>query len=145
MAALDKARSALAKEPEATTDDFRTTVLGGPDLMARLGIPYDAVAGVARGDAGKNFCRRRNIQSTFRANYAMYGAKACGVLARFCVHKMQFYYNLEQAHHLGQDLVLAAEHHALYVEPTEVEALLGEAGCSVACQRRVAAIRVILV
>ena len=73
MASLDKVREALAKMPGASTDDFRTTVLGGKDLLKRKGIPFDAVAAVPRNDVAKDFCLRRLPQWTFRNNYATYG------------------------------------------------------------------------
>eukprot|EP00974_Lingulodinium_polyedra_P046343 4440329-Lingulodinium_polyedra.AAC.1 len=59
MKALDDARSALRKDPAESQDDFRVTVFGGPALQATKGIPYDAVAGVARSPAVGQWCKRR--------------------------------------------------------------------------------------
>eukprot|EP00974_Lingulodinium_polyedra_P084351 8166743-Lingulodinium_polyedra.AAC.1 len=96
--ALEAARAALAAETHESWDDFRVGVLGGEDLQARKGIPYDAIIGIARNDDATDWCKRRKVPYSFRANYTTYGASACGVLARFWCHKMQYYLNIEANH-----------------------------------------------
>eukprot|EP00974_Lingulodinium_polyedra_P046628 4468061-Lingulodinium_polyedra.AAC.1 len=68
--ALDSAREALAKEPNASLDDFKTTVLGGLGLQASKGIPKDAVAGVCRSQEAEEWAKRRGVPYTFRAFYS---------------------------------------------------------------------------
>ena len=65
------------------------------------------------------------MQSTFRANYSVYGGQACGVLGRLSARTMQFYLNCEQHHPSGEDLVFGFEHHAMCQEPTEVARMMG--------------------
>ena len=84
MKALDAARSALAKDPHDSFDDFRAIVLGGPALMATKGMAYHDVCGVTTSGLATDFCKRRGVQYTFRASYNAYGDRVCGVLARSC-------------------------------------------------------------
>ena len=113
-------------------------------MMARQGIPFDAVAGVPRNDRAKEFARRRGVGWTFRANYATYKPdKLCGVLVRFWVAKMQFYFNLEQLDPLGKDLVFTNDHHAMFLEPSEVSRELGHPDVPQVFVRRVENIRVL--
>ena len=126
MQALDSARSALARESTESWDDFGVTVLGGMGLMATDGIPFDAVCGICKGQHIVQWCRRRGVQYSFRANYSTYGTRVCGILCRAWSHRMQYYYNLQVTSPEGDALVFTEEHHAGYTEPTELTRLLEE-------------------
>ena len=139
---LDKARAALSADPEPSTDDFKVSVLGGHWTMEHHGVGADAVMGSARGNAAKAFCTRRGVQQGIRFNYSVYGAEACGILARGWCHKMQHFYNLELSRPNGRELVFGAERVETYREPTEF-ARLSE-GAAGAVTNRIRQIRDLL-
>eukprot|EP00974_Lingulodinium_polyedra_P103849 10051442-Lingulodinium_polyedra.AAC.1 len=145
MAALDKAREALAKESTLTFDDFRTTVLGGQDLMQRTGKTHDNVIGMARGKAAEEFCKRHHEPYSFRASIATYGEKGASILCRAWCHRAQYYYDAERKHFLGQGLVFSEVQHKDYQEPPELLAYLAKPECSQAFRKRVESLREFMV
>ena len=134
MAKLDEARAALAEAPAPSTDDFRTTVLGG----------HDAIQGIARTAIAKDFCRRRGIQGcAVRYNLAAYGDVACGILARAWCNRMQYYFNIEVLSFDGAATIFSEADHAAYAEPSEFVRLL-EGDVRPALMARVRQIRALM-
>ena len=118
---VEVARAALsAAEPERSTDDFKTTVLGGAWTMAHKGVAFDAVHGRARNAAATAFCRRKGVPQSARYDVKASGEDTCGLLARSQCRKMQHHFKLELADPIGDGKEFGdADHHA-YMQPTDL-------------------------
>ena len=117
-AALEKARAALGDAEGSNTDDFGTRVLSW----------NDATAGYCKNALAKDFCKARGEQQGMRFNFGAHGDRACGIMARYWAHKMQYYFNLDlvSGGAVG-GLVYTAEHHDAYDPPREARELADEA------------------
>ena len=116
--------------PGATSDNFRTAVLGGKDLMKRKGIPFDFVCGIAR--------------YTYRNSCQTYGPTQPGILCRSWVHKMQWFLNEEQTSEQGADTTFDASFFDRYKEPSELLNEEADPVCGAAFQRRLDELRQLL-
>ena len=82
MAAMDEARSAMGEEPHASSDDFRTAVLGGMCTMSTEGVPVFATLGSTRNEAAKDFCKRMGCGLDLRGHLLQLRGDGCGRLSQ---------------------------------------------------------------
>ena len=121
MKAFDDARSALAKDSKESWDDFRVIVIGGKSHEAETGKATIGVAGYPSGDLATRFLKRRIPHYTFQVNYnKTISPHLAGVLTRSWCRARQYYFNIELTSPEGESLVFNVEHHARYVEPSEL-------------------------
>ena len=126
MSEMEKARSALAADlAPAPGADFGTTLRGGVRAKTKKGKAPDAVQAVALNQASVDWCLARKLQQTLKGTFSEHdGQENCLVLVRCWSHKMQFFYDLENASEDGPAHVFTVTEINSYVEPAELKDLL---------------------
>ena len=139
VASMETDRVAMTHEPGSRLDDFGTRMRKKVDPKAES---FDAAQAVARNELALDFCKRRGVQSTFRAAYSRHTAEVVGVLVRGWCRKMQIYFDLEITSPEGTKLVFGDGHHSAFHEATEFSEL-AESNPGNEVMRRVRQIRAI--
>ena len=101
--------------------DFKTRHLGSDWTLEDSGVYYDACQGNCS-KAGAKWAKDRGLQVTFKAHFTAHQAEPSKVLVRSWCHRMQHFFNLEQAH-VGGDFAFTKEMLDSYIEPAELTAL----------------------
>ena len=138
---LEKARAALGVDVAVLQQDFVTRVRGRRTPTADEVAGPMALQCQTRTDVGRDFCKRRGLQVTFKCSYATVdGHDNAGVLCRAWCHRMQFFLDLEQASPSGatEDIIGQL---GLYQEPSELTRLVGVSLGKEGIQERVIFIR----
>ena len=142
LSALDRARAALLAEQEVVTErPFASIIRGGRSQVALTGEAVHAVQGVAKTNAAESFCKRRDLQKTYKGTFSMRGEDEARTLVRCWVHRMTFFYEKEKSLVWGLGGDFGPADVASYVEPAELQRL---AECaSEALMQRIRIIRLI--
>ena len=96
-ARLEWADSLPAKE-EA---HFNWIIRGGSWTARHVGVAFDSFRAQACTAVGREFLARRKLQQSATFSLASYGEAACGILARFWVSRMKFFFEQEREGTLG--------------------------------------------
>ena len=141
MAALDKARAAVADAGEHSDVDFVSRVRVSRARMEAEGAGPDAIQGQCRSNLAEDWARTRGLQVTFKCTFTVHGLDGvvAGILCRAWCHRMQFFFEKSLAK--GDDAADFSEADvAAYAEPTELARLASD-GCPKKVMERVVAIR----
>ena len=100
------------------TREFRVKHRAGDSTLLDTGTYYDACQGRST-TAGAEWAVRHGLQVTFKATFSVHNSGPAKVLCRAWCHRMQYFYNLEQAS-TEEVFMITEDMKAAYEEPAEL-------------------------
>ena len=126
LTALEREREVLAADDAAAPGhDFIPKIRGGLSEVLKSGDAVHAVQGQCT-NADATYWARVYGATTFKATFSEHTPAACKILVRSWCHRMQHFYDLQQAAPPSAELAFTPDLIAAYREPTELAALLAD-------------------
>ena len=92
VAQMEKARADWVIPAVERALEFASFHRGGSRHLLKTGQAQDAVQAANTSDVGKDFCKRRSMQRTFKATFSEHDSEASMILCRALSHRMNFFF-----------------------------------------------------